>query len=978
MDLARHLSRRALACTLLALIGSVVAVGTGTTTVSAEPFTYVDVSAGYHAACAVATDGTGLCWGWNRKGALGTENTDEKVLAPSRIVLPGGARFASIEAGEYSTTCGIDTDAQVWCWGDHHLGSYFTPTSTRPVRVELPAGTRAVQMSNGGSIACAVSTARELWCWGDVLDFGNGSTEGTRTPERVPMPDGSPVTNVQVGPANACAVTATGGLWCWGTNDDGEVGLGYRSAKVSLPARVPLPDGVVPASVSVGLDRICALSTQGRGWCWGDNYEGALGDGTYTDSPSPRAVTVPADEPLALLDTAWYHTCAITVSGTTLGGRTFRQPVLPAGTVLSTLSAGLATTCAIDTGGRVWCWTGSDWGVAGSGDSTKSLFPRLIAAVGTPTLSAPVVSAVSAETAFVRASVNPQGARTSWSVQVSTDPSFTGSTTVAGSPVVAAGWSAVSVQVPLSGLAPRTRHWVRLVASNTFGASTGASVGFDTLGSEPTVGAPTTGTVSGTRAEVSVTVDPGLLRTTARLEWSTAADFSSPTSVDLAPVAADEPSAVRTAVIDGLSPRTTYRVRAVATNRLGTTTGDVSTFVTAGSEPRVTAVSPSAGVRTVTVDASIDGGSLAGSATAVIARADEPGKVLDTITARWDEPGPADSRFVFAGLAPRTRYTVTVSASNVLGSHTHDAVGVTTSGDVPSPDAPVLGTVGTDRAVVSITVEPSGLDTSVVLQVSTDSEFGTDVTEHFVGVVPGDRKAVRTVRIDGLSPRTRHHVRVRATNELGEATGRSTVLLTATPPGVLVNDDSDVTDSPTVTLTVTAPAGTAVLRIANNPAMTGARVVANAVTVQWQLDPAGAERSRRTVWVQFLDRNGVILLTSSDSIDLSGDGSATQPGDPDDEVPDDAAPVVSSARMVSASASAAGRVTGPRATVSGRDLRSGISRVEFRSGKRVTVHRVASVNSLNRSFAVPARASLWVRLVDAAGNASRWMRVRGS
>ncbi|MFM9084029.1 MAG: cell wall anchor protein, partial [Actinomycetota bacterium] len=77
------------------------------------------------------------------------------------------------------------------------------------------------------------------------------------------MPDGSPVTNVQVGPANACAVTATGSLWCWGTNDDGEVGIGYRSAKVSLPVKVPLPEGAVVSSVSVGLDRICALSTQG-------------------------------------------------------------------------------------------------------------------------------------------------------------------------------------------------------------------------------------------------------------------------------------------------------------------------------------------------------------------------------------------------------------------------------------------------------------------------------------------------------------------------------------------------------------------------------------------------------------------------------------------------------------------------------------------------------------------------------------------
>ena len=132
--------------------------------------------------------------------------------------------------------------------------------------------------------------------WGDVLDLGNGSTEATRTPELVPIPDGSPVADVQVGPASACALTTAGAVWCWGTNDDGEVGIGYRTAKVVLPAKVSLPPGTVASAVTVGLDRACALSDGGRAWCWGDNYEGALGDGTYTDSPSPVAVITPSNE----------------------------------------------------------------------------------------------------------------------------------------------------------------------------------------------------------------------------------------------------------------------------------------------------------------------------------------------------------------------------------------------------------------------------------------------------------------------------------------------------------------------------------------------------------------------------------------------------------------------------------------------------------------------------------------------------------
>ena len=989
MDSRWFPSVRAFVCALLGLVGSVVAVTATAPVVAAEPFAYTKVSAGYHAACAVTGDGTGLCWGWNRNGALGTENTDEKVMTPSRIALPSGARFATIEAGEYSTTCGIDTDGGVWCWGDHHLGSYFTPTSNRPVRVELPAGTRAVQMSNGATIACAVSAARELWCWGDVLDLGNGSTEATRTPERVSMPDGSPVINVQVGPANACAVTAAGALWCWGTNDDGEIGLGYRTAKVSLPARVPLPDGVIVSSVSVGLDRICALSHDGRGWCWGDNYDGALGDGTYADSPSPVPVVVPAGERLSILDTAWYHTCAVTVSGatwcwgrggfgelgtgTTLGGRTFRHPALPEGTVLTSLSAGLATTCAIDTAARVWCWTGSDWGVAGTGDSTKSLFPRLIAAVGTPTLSAPVIAAVGSESALVRASVNPQGARTSWSVQVSTDPSFTGSTTVAGSPVVAAGWSAVNVQVPLAGLSPRTRHWVRLVATNTFGASTGAPVGFDTLGSEPTVGTPATGTVTGTRATVSVDVDPGLLRTVTRLEWSDSALFDSPSSHELSPVGADGGTTTLSAVIDGLSPRTTYWVRAVATNRLGTTTGDVTTFDTTGSEPTVSNVAASAGVDSVTVTADLDGGNLAGTAVATIAVADDPGVPVGTRSVRWDESAAPAGRFVFEGLSPRTHYSVTVTVANVLGENSAGPVLFTTRGDAPDVEPTTVSGVTTGRADVTVVVDPNGLDSRVVVQVSTSDDFTAGVTEHFVGILSGEGKASRTVRVDGLSPRTTHYVRVTASNLLGSRTGDPTTFRTATPVGVIVNGGDTVTATESVELEITAPSGAVAVRVANNRSMAGARVHATGPAIRWQLEPAGAVSETRTVWVQFLDRNGAVVMTASDSIDLLG-----REPDPQPDEPDDTAPVVSSARLTSASASAAGRGPGPRATVTGHDGLSGIVRVEFRSGRKFTVHRIGSVAALRQSFVVPGRASLWVRLVDAAGNASRWVRVRGS
>jgi hypothetical protein len=906
------------------------------------------------------------------------------------VVLPGRARFSSIEAGEYATTCGIDTDGGVWCWGEHHLGSYFTPTSTHPVRVELPAGTRATRLSNGGSIACAVSAHNELWCWGDVLDLGNGSTEATRTPELVPLPDGSPVADVQVGPASACALTTAGAVWCWGTNDDGEIGIGYRTAKVVLPARVTLPPGTVASAVTVGLDRACALSDGGRAWCWGDNYEGALGDGTYTDSSSPVAVVTPGNERLARIDTAWYHTCAISVSGTTwcwgrggfgelgsgttLGGRTFRSPVVPAGTVFTTLSAGLATTCAIDTTGRVWCWTGSDWGVAGTGDATKSLFPRLIAQIGSPTVAGTAVERVGAERATVRVLVNPNGAPTAWSVEVSTDPSFVPSTVVSSSTPVTSGWTSVPVSLSLGGLAPRTRHWVRVTAVNTFGTTVGEPREFVTLGSEPLPGLLTVESVSGTSATVRVSVDPGLLHTTVSLEWSASADFADPKSLRVAPVGADEGTVDRTGVITALSPRTRHWVRVIATNRLGTVTGPATAFETVGDAPVVTGVTVTPAVDSVEVSATVDTGSLDSVVSASIAAADTPSRVLETRTVDLGAGSRDRASFVFTGLSPASEYLVSVTASNALGASTHPAGPVTTRGAVPSPGLPETGEPGTDNVLVTVPVDPGGIATRVVLQVSTDPGFRDGVTEHYLGTVTGDVTVRRTHLVKGLAPRTTYNVRAKATNMLGAAVGPASTFRTATPVGVLVNEDGEETSDPAVVLTVTAPRGTDMLRVANSSSMDGARVLPLAGTVNWTLDGADSPRATRTVWVQFLSADGRVLLTSSDSIVLAG---------PDGDVPaddgDETAPELSTARITGASASGAGSTArGPRATVAGRDLRSGIVRVEFRAAGRTVVHRISASTRLNSSFAVPARKGVWVRLVDAAGNASRWAKVRGS
>jgi alpha-tubulin suppressor-like RCC1 family protein len=135
--------------------------------------------------------------------------------------------------------------------------------------------------------------------------------------------------SVSPGTYHTCGLTTVGTAWCWGDNHNGQLGNGtFTTANVcDLPGSLPRPCSSSPIAVSGGytfntLDagtfHTCALATSGAAFCWGNNFSSQLGDGTTTDQPAPVAV---------------------------LGGLT-----------LATVSAGLTHTCGVATGGAIYCW----------------------------------------------------------------------------------------------------------------------------------------------------------------------------------------------------------------------------------------------------------------------------------------------------------------------------------------------------------------------------------------------------------------------------------------------------------------------------------------------------------------------------------------------------------------------------------------------------------------------------------------------
>jgi putative cell wall-binding protein len=188
-----------------------------------------------------------------------------------------------------------------------------------------------------------------------------------------------------------------------------------------------------------------------------------------------------------------------------------------------------------------------------------------------PTVITGAASSVTATTATLNASVDPQSSATTVSFQYGT--SAASLTFTSSAQVLAASTGLQNVAVTVSGLAPDQTYYFRAVATNSYGTNYGLVQGFTTgsgqLTPQATTLPPTT--VSGTGATFNGTVDPNGTDTSYYYAYGTS-QGSLTSSVPAPPgndagagnVALQEPVAV-----NGLTPSTIYYVQLVASNAYG-------------------------------------------------------------------------------------------------------------------------------------------------------------------------------------------------------------------------------------------------------------------------------------------------------------------------------------------------------------------------------------------------------------------------
>jgi alpha-tubulin suppressor-like RCC1 family protein len=95
------------------------------------------LSSGYSHTCALKSDNTLACWGFNNGGQLGDGTTTKSTLP---LAVASVNAVAAVATGA-SHTCALKTDGSAACWGSNSAGQLGDGTMTnRPAPTAVLAG----------------------------------------------------------------------------------------------------------------------------------------------------------------------------------------------------------------------------------------------------------------------------------------------------------------------------------------------------------------------------------------------------------------------------------------------------------------------------------------------------------------------------------------------------------------------------------------------------------------------------------------------------------------------------------------------------------------------------------------------------------------------------------------------------------------------------------------------------------------------
>ena len=289
-----------------------------------------------------------------------------------------------------------------------------------------------------------------------------------------------------------------------------------------------------------------------------------------------------------------------------------------------------------------------------------------------PTVTTGATSGITAESATLEGTVNPEATHTAYHFEYGSEESYG-----AFSPEEEAG--AGSTDVPASflieGLQPNTTYHYRLTAANSLGSSSGQDATFTTSLAPPTVDgqAPTASAITATTATLHATINPRNSATTYHFNYGTSTAYTNSAPNPEAQGGSAGEEQVST-TISGLTPSTTYHFQVLADNGTGgPVAGADQTFTTLPPVPSAsTGAATAIGEASATLSGAADTVGLSGSYQFLITGSGTPGGGATAAQPLSATNGEVPVSATISGLSPSAHYSyrlaVTTAGGTVYGA----------------------------------------------------------------------------------------------------------------------------------------------------------------------------------------------------------------------------------------------------------------------------------------------------------------------
>ncbi len=254
---------------------------------SSDPIT--TVGEGWNWAAAANSTGQTWAWGNNQNGVL-CNPTGTNVDTPRQITNFTDTSGVKQISGGYLHSEFLFNNGKVESCGngvDGELGNGKETDSASPVSVNFPKDTDIASINAGAEFTLAVDSNGNLWCWGNSALGQCGVIQSAVTsPIEVPLE--APVVQAYAGGAgggsgHSVALLQDGTVWTFGCDSNGQLGNGETESSDPTPSRVTIPGAAIVSVAANGHDSF-AVNSGGHLWEWGENDNDELGDPSLPSS----------------------------------------------------------------------------------------------------------------------------------------------------------------------------------------------------------------------------------------------------------------------------------------------------------------------------------------------------------------------------------------------------------------------------------------------------------------------------------------------------------------------------------------------------------------------------------------------------------------------------------------------------------------------------------------------------------------------